>query len=172
MQSAPFQLMVRASDDAPWEPGKFSDMLVEFAQPLLALHEGPKTGEVVRQILNVASVCWNAPVYEALGDGQFMHALEAVMVGAPPPAREILRDMLRDRRARLQDVPFAVLTDVIGEDAEEIRVQAAAYLPRGGSGVEAGAPGGQVRRDGAKVGANDRCPCGSGLKFKKCCRVA
>jgi hypothetical protein len=27
-----------------------------------------------------------------------------------------------------------------------------------------------VRREGAKVGANDPCPCGSGRKFKKCCR--
>ncbi|CAN5924715.1 hypothetical protein BH11MYX4_BH11MYX4_41650 [soil metagenome] len=28
-----------------------------------------------------------------------------------------------------------------------------------------------VRREGAKVGANDPCPCGSGKKHKKCCRV-
>ena len=27
-----------------------------------------------------------------------------------------------------------------------------------------------VRRDGPKAGANDPCPCGSGRKFKKCCR--
>ncbi|MBC8536672.1 preprotein translocase subunit SecA [Feifania hominis] len=26
-----------------------------------------------------------------------------------------------------------------------------------------------VRREGAKVGRNDPCPCGSGLKYKKCC---
>jgi SEC-C motif-containing protein len=26
-----------------------------------------------------------------------------------------------------------------------------------------------VRREGAKVGRNDPCPCGSGKKFKKCC---
>ncbi|TMA32912.1 MAG: hypothetical protein E6J79_18640, partial [Deltaproteobacteria bacterium] len=25
-----------------------------------------------------------------------------------------------------------------------------------------------VRRDGAKVGRNDPCPCGSGKKYKKC----
>lgn len=27
-----------------------------------------------------------------------------------------------------------------------------------------------VRREGVKVGPNDPCPCGSGKKFKKCCR--
>lgn len=26
-----------------------------------------------------------------------------------------------------------------------------------------------VRREGAKVGRNDPCACGSGKKFKKCC---
>jgi uncharacterized protein YecA (UPF0149 family) len=26
-----------------------------------------------------------------------------------------------------------------------------------------------VRRDQPKVGRNDPCPCGSGLKYKKCC---
>ncbi|MCX6348844.1 MAG: SEC-C metal-binding domain-containing protein [Candidatus Aureabacteria bacterium] len=25
------------------------------------------------------------------------------------------------------------------------------------------------KRDGAKVGPNDPCPCGSGKKYKKCC---
>jgi hypothetical protein len=27
-----------------------------------------------------------------------------------------------------------------------------------------------VRRDGPKIGPNDPCPCGSGKKWKKCCR--
>jgi preprotein translocase subunit SecA len=27
-----------------------------------------------------------------------------------------------------------------------------------------------VRRDGPKLGPNDPCPCGSGKKYKKCCR--
>jgi uncharacterized protein YecA (UPF0149 family) len=26
-----------------------------------------------------------------------------------------------------------------------------------------------IRREAAKVGRNDPCPCGSGGKFKKCC---
>jgi hypothetical protein len=28
-----------------------------------------------------------------------------------------------------------------------------------------------IRRDRPKVGANERCPCGSGKKYKKCCRA-
>jgi preprotein translocase subunit SecA len=29
-----------------------------------------------------------------------------------------------------------------------------------------------VVRDAPKVGRNDPCPCGSGLKYKKCCGVS
>ncbi len=28
-----------------------------------------------------------------------------------------------------------------------------------------------IRRDTAKIGRNDVCACGSGKKFKKCCRA-
>jgi len=28
-----------------------------------------------------------------------------------------------------------------------------------------------IKRDKPKVGRNDPCPCGSGLKFKKCCLI-
>jgi uncharacterized protein YecA (UPF0149 family) len=28
---------------------------------------------------------------------------------------------------------------------------------------------GPIRRAGAKIGRNGPCPCGSGLKFKRCC---
>ena len=28
-----------------------------------------------------------------------------------------------------------------------------------------------VRKAAAKVGPNDPCPCGSGKKYKKCCRL-
>jgi preprotein translocase subunit SecA len=28
-----------------------------------------------------------------------------------------------------------------------------------------------IRRSGPKIGANDPCPCGSGRKYKKCCRT-
>lgn len=32
-------------------------------------------------------------------------------------------------------------------------------------------PAGQFQRDHAKIGRNEKCPCGSGRKYKKCCGV-
>jgi len=31
---------------------------------------------------------------------------------------------------------------------------------------------GQLRRKAAKTGRNEPCPCGSGVKFKKCCLIS
>jgi uncharacterized protein YecA (UPF0149 family) len=41
-----------------------------------------------------------------------------------------------------------------------VRVQGFGRIPRSR---------GPVRRAGPKIGRNDPCPCGSGLKFKRCC---
>jgi Protein of unknown function (DUF1186)/SEC-C motif len=37
------------------------------------------------------------------------------------------------------------------------------------SGPKSGAPASQIKRAMPKVGRNERCPCGSGKKYKKCC---
>ena len=39
----------------------------------------------------------------------------------------------------------------------------------GGGAKGGGGAAAPVRRDMAKVGRNDPCPCGSGKKYKKCC---
>jgi hypothetical protein len=46
------------------------------------------------------------------------------------------------------------------------------YLRASGAGFRAAAGGTKTpeRRPAPKVGANAPCPCGSGVKFKKCCR--
>jgi preprotein translocase subunit SecA len=49
-----------------------------------------------------------------------------------------------------------------GEDEQP----AAAARPSGRPQPRVSVP--QVRRDSPKIGRNDPCPCGSGLKFKKC----
>jgi uncharacterized protein len=78
--------------------------------------------------------------------------------------------------------PFLTLGDDEGADrsreqsAEQIRALEDAIVPNlrmiaahwraAGSFAPSGpAP---VRRDGPKLGRNDPCPCGSGLKYKKC----
>ena len=55
--------------------------------------------------------------------------------------------------------PAAVATAGTGSSA-------AGDISLGENGLPAGVT---IRRDVAKVGRNDPCPCGSGKKFKQCC---
>ena len=57
-----------------------------------------------------------------------------------------------------------------------VRALRASYRSRAAlTGTAAGAPAGappvkRLERPGSKLGPNDPCPCGSGKKYKKCCR--
>jgi preprotein translocase subunit SecA len=54
------------------------------------------------------------------------------------------------------------------EQIERKRKRAEFIMSQQQSGNGGGAAPQTVKRDGAKVGRNDPCPCGSGKKFKKC----
>ncbi len=48
------------------EPGKVSEMFLDFAQPLLEIDEdGPANMEALRSVVMIAMTCWNLPVMEA-----------------------------------------------------------------------------------------------------------
>ena len=51
--------------------------------------------------------------------------------------------------------------------APSVTPQSAAKPIQGSTGNNA--PSAPVKRDSAKVGRNDPCPCGSGKKYKDCC---
>ncbi len=125
--------MTRSRDGDAWEPAKVSAMMLEFAEPLLQVEPGPRTSERLRHVMQLASVCWNARLYEELGDGQIMRAVEVALARASDELRGALECMLQDRRTRFADVPFAVIAEVTGETADEVIVTAKAYVPRANS---------------------------------------
>jgi hypothetical protein len=158
MRTAKPQIMSRLHEGDPWQPAKISEMMLEFAAPLLDLDDAPRTAELVRPVMQIASLCWNARLYEELGDDQFMRALDALLASAPPDLRAGIERMLDDRRTRFADVPFAVLADVAGENAEEIRVTATAYVPPGSSETLWPGPRTRPERSGAAKKSSVRVP--------------
>ena len=66
-----------------------------------------------------------------------------------------------------EDTVRSMLTLIIKSDEEVRREQLAKET--GTSGGETETPKGKTIRVGKKVGPNDPCPCGSGLKYKRCC---
>lgn len=133
MDSTKPQIMTRLREGDAWEPAKVSKMMLEFAEPLLQVEPGPRTSEHLRHVMQLASLCWNAQLYEELGDSQFMRAVEVVTAKASDELRCALERMLQDRRTRFADVPYAVVADVTGETADEVIITAKAYVPRADS---------------------------------------
>jgi hypothetical protein len=147
------------TDDGRREPVKISDMMLEFAQPLLGFESGgPRDISELRNALQLATLCWNAPVYAARGDYTFKPAIDSVLASMPAEITRRMRAMMADRRGRFAAVPFAVIADVAGTTVAEARITASAYLPgepgpkRSGAPaveerIESSLPGGMMRLD-------------------------
>ena len=62
-----------------------------------------------------------------------------------------------------------ILTVVPRPRVEIKRVQVANPISSGREGDNKGQKKVTIKREAAKVGRNDPCPCGSGKKYKNCC---
>jgi hypothetical protein len=58
-------VVLKSADGAAWAPGKISEMILEFAQPLLEADGGPPNIQAARNIMQMVMICWNLPVQEA-----------------------------------------------------------------------------------------------------------
>ena len=79
-----------------WEPGKISEMIYDFAEPLLELGGGPQDIETLRKIMMMASVAWNVPLLEkkpGAGLAEHLHLFDEL----PEPLRSAIQGMRRDR---------------------------------------------------------------------------
>lgn len=86
-------------------------------------------------------------------------------LSAGAAAREALPDMVAGFLAMLERQGRVAGGAALGAYARALRKS----LP---SGATASGParGTTIRREYSKLGPNDPCPCGSGKKWKKCCR--
>jgi hypothetical protein len=147
------------TEDGRREPAKVSDMMLEFAAPLLGYESGgPRDVSELRNALQLAMMCWNAPVYAARGDYTFMRAIDSVLASMPAEISGRMQAMMAARRGRFAAVPFAVIADVAGTTVAEARITASAYLPgepapkKSGApaadeGIQSPLPGGMMRLD-------------------------
>ena len=93
--------------------------------------------------------------------------------GQKDPVREYQKegyDMFMDMISRIKEDSVEKLCLVQIRREEEVErieeKQRQNYIMSRGEDTPASAT---VRRETAKVGRNDPCPCGSGKKYKKCC---
>ena len=134
MPRQPVLLKISAEPGALPETGKVSEMIREFAEPLLyADPAGPDDLETVRTALMLAMICWNLPVYEALGSSlytQGLRTLDAVERQVPGVIASTLRRLIQDRKTKFGAVPFLVSVEVKGTTLADATIVAEARMPR------------------------------------------
>ncbi len=87
-------------------------------------------------------------------------------------AYELFLDMVdKIKESAVRDIFRVQLVseDDIQKLEEETKKEREMTLMAGESTQDRKAKKSPVKRDGKKIGRNDPCPCGSGLKYKKCC---
>jgi hypothetical protein len=128
MPNAPQQVFSRETEHDSWVATKFSDIIVEFAEPLLnADPDGPADIEALRNMMSLATLCWNAPLREVRGDSSLMKILQPALMAAPEPIATALRQMLASRLSRFAGVPHTIIAEVTGSSLDDARCVARAY---------------------------------------------
>lgn len=116
------------------EPAKVSELLRDYAQPLLyADPAGPADVDTIRTAMSLAMICWNLPVYEAIGSplyAQGVRTLDAIMGRVPGAVASNLRRLIDDRKTKFSAYPFLALVEVTGTTLANATIVAEARLPK------------------------------------------
>jgi hypothetical protein len=111
-----------------------SAMIRDYAEPLLyADPAGPADVETIRTAMMLAMMCWNLPVYEAIGSPLFaqgVRTLDAITERVPRVVAVKLRKLIEDRKTRFAEVPYLVLVEVTGTTLKNATIVAEARLPK------------------------------------------
>jgi hypothetical protein len=131
--SVPGLYKIPLDGDGKPESGKVSEMILEFAQPLLGFDPaGPPDIQDIRSIMMLAAVCWNLPIMVAKKDAQAaatQQMFDTAMAQVPKPLGQVLLGMIEDRKTRFGAVPFYVVPHVEGTNPKNARIVAEARMP-------------------------------------------
>jgi len=115
------------------EPGKISEMIMEFAQPLMEWDQGgPPDIQAVRNVMMMAMVCWNVPIVRDKANTEAANAqrmFDTAMSQMPEPLKSVLLAMTEDRKTRFGAVPFSVIVHVEGTSLDDLSIVAEARMP-------------------------------------------
>jgi len=131
---APPLLQIPAERPALPDPERVSALLRDFAQPLLHIDpSGPADMETIRTALGLAMICWNLPVYEAIGSPLFergMRTLDKISAQVPAPVAACLSRLLVERKTTFATLPFLATVEVSGDQVKHATIAAEARWPR------------------------------------------
>jgi len=125
-------VIAKSADGSTWAPGKISEMILEFAQPLLEADGGPPNIQAARNIMRLVMICWNLPVLEAEGrheDVQMRKMFDEAIDRMPARLKGLLLGLVTDRKTKFESIPFLVNLRIEGSNLEDARLVAEARMP-------------------------------------------
>lgn len=136
--------------------GSIADAMFRFAQPLIDATDG--SPEQVQKALSLSQMCWNLAITPEAKRDEFLVNMQPV---------------LRMDDEDFQEFKRAVATPMIRRHQEMFPAMQRPAVPAPSRRVPGHAtPQPAARRSVKKyagTGRNERCPCGSGKKYKICC---
>jgi len=125
-------VVAKSADGSTWAPGKISEMILEFAQPLLEADGGPPNIQTARNIMQLVMICWNLPVLEAEGrhrDVDMRKMFDEAIDRMPARLKGLLLGLVADRKTKFESIPFLVNLRIEGSNLEDARLVAEARMP-------------------------------------------
>lgn len=92
-------------------PGKVSELMLDFAAPLIEALERPHSMDDLQRVFMAASVCWNLPVLERTGDPErvkLRSMLDDAMAKMPAELRALFQQLIVEREKKYGHIPFLV----------------------------------------------------------------
>ena len=166
-------VQVPASEIAGKSEQDFTDLFIEAAEKTYAAKEAEITAPIMRELervimLRVVDEYWMDHI-DAMDDLKQGIRLQAYGNNDPVDVykRESL-SMFEEMVSAIQDETVRRLYSVRLKKDEEVKRERVAKGMVENVGGDGTAPKKQPVKKAVKIGRNDPCPCGSGLKWKKC----
>ena len=166
-------VQVPASEIAGKSEQDFTDLFIEAAEKTYAAKETEITAPIMRELervimLRVVDEYWMDHI-DAMDDLKQGIRLQAYGNNDPVDVykRESL-SMFEEMVSAIQDETVRRLYSVRLKKDEEVKRERVAKGMVENVGGDGTAPKKQPVKKAVKIGRNDPCPCGSGLKWKKC----
>jgi hypothetical protein len=110
-------------------PGELPETMLEFARPLIGVLGPPQSIEELRNVMMLATLCWNLPILEreqASEAEQTRRSFEEAMARLPEPLPSTLRQLTEDRLGKFGSIPHYVLIEVRGDALDDAVIHAEA----------------------------------------------
>ena len=136
--------------------GAIADAISRFAQPLIDATDG--SPEELQRALTLSQLCWNLAITPAEKRDEFLANMQPTLKMDDEELQEFKRDVVMPMIRRHQEMFPAM----------QRRGATDPFHPVSGHAVASPAQRRPVKKY-AGTGRNERCPCGSGKKYKVCC---